>query len=258
MTSSIGMSELGSATRPNVAMMAVRASRSGMPAATSAPKTTSRMISVTGIESSPAFLRSSMKAASTSLSALTPNEPMNSSGCAAWTSSTAATTGSIFVGGVVRIADDVEVDERGAPGLADLAGVLGVERRLDVRDRVERGDSGDDVFDRGREGRILDGQRVALDEDALAGRLHELLVQEACRPGRIRPPRTWPARSWSCRRRCRPRMRRRRTRASRRWRSSGAVRSSGPSVRPGWSAFSARRAAGRPARKPGARRARSG
>ncbi len=93
----MGMSELGSATSPNVAMIAVNASRSGMPAATSAPKTTIRMISVTGIESSPAFLRSSMKAPSTSLSALTPNEPMNRSGCAAFASSTAATTGSIFV-----------------------------------------------------------------------------------------------------------------------------------------------------------------
>ena len=257
MTSSIGMSELGSATRPNVAMIAVRASRSGMPAATSAPKTTSRMISVTGIESSPAFLRSSMKAASTSLSALTPNEPMNSSGCAACTSSTAATTGSIFVVASSGSPTISKSTSAARPALADLAGVLGVERRLDVRDHVERGDPGDDVFDCGREGRVLDGQRVALDEDALAGRLHELLVQELVDPAGFAHPGRGSARSWSCRRRCRPRMRRLRTRASRRWRSSGAVRSSGPSVRPGWSAFSARRAGERPAGRPMAR-ARSG
>ena len=149
-----------------------------MPAATRAPKTTMRMISVTGIESSPAFLRSSRKAPSTSLSALTPNEPMKSSGCAACASSTAATTGSILRRGVVGIARDVEVDERGTSALTDLARVLRVERRADVRDRVERGDLGDDVVHSRCERRILDGQRVALDEDALAGRPFEVVVED--------------------------------------------------------------------------------
>ncbi len=68
-----------------------------MPAATSAPKTTMRMMSVTGMDSSPAFLRSSRKAASISFSPLTPKEPMNTSGLAAFASPTAAMTGSIFV-----------------------------------------------------------------------------------------------------------------------------------------------------------------
>ena len=51
------------------------------------------------------------------------------------------------------------------------------ERRLDAHDHVQGGDSGDHVLDCGREGRILDGQRVALDEHA-SGRLHEFLVEE--------------------------------------------------------------------------------
>src|SRR5215218_5747380 len=53
---------------PSVAKTAVSASRSGMPAATSAPKTTSRMISVIGIESRPAFERSFPNASSTAAS----------------------------------------------------------------------------------------------------------------------------------------------------------------------------------------------
>ena len=46
---------LGSATSPNVAKTAVSASSSGMPAATSAPNASTRMISVIGSESVPAF-----------------------------------------------------------------------------------------------------------------------------------------------------------------------------------------------------------
>ena len=71
------------------------------------------------------------------------------------------------------------------PGLADLSGVLGIEGRLDVHDHVHGGDSGDHVFDRSREGRILDGERFALDEHALAGRLHELLVEKLVDAARL-------------------------------------------------------------------------
>ena len=56
--SAIGSRWLGSAISPNVAKTAVSASSSGMPAATSAPKASTRMISVIGSESSPAFARS--------------------------------------------------------------------------------------------------------------------------------------------------------------------------------------------------------
>ena len=65
-----------------------------MPAATSAPNTIKRMISVTGIESSPAFFRSSMKAPSTSLDALAPKAPTKKSGCASCAAVSAARIGS--------------------------------------------------------------------------------------------------------------------------------------------------------------------
>ena len=74
--SDIGSTWLMSATMPSVARTAVRASRSGMPAATSAPKATTRMISVSGTENSPAFFRSSKKPASTAFPVLVPNDPM--------------------------------------------------------------------------------------------------------------------------------------------------------------------------------------
>ncbi len=48
--SSLGQTWLGIAHRPNVARTAVSARSSGMPAATNAPKTTIKMISVIGIE----------------------------------------------------------------------------------------------------------------------------------------------------------------------------------------------------------------
>ena len=57
--SSIGTNWLGSATRPSVAITAVSPSSSGTPAATSAPKARTRMISVIGSESVSAFLKSS-------------------------------------------------------------------------------------------------------------------------------------------------------------------------------------------------------
>ena len=47
-----------------------------MPAATSAPNATSRMISVSGTEKSPAFFRSSKKAVWTAFPVLSPNDPM--------------------------------------------------------------------------------------------------------------------------------------------------------------------------------------
>ena len=47
-----------------------------MPAATSAPKATTRMIRVSGTENSPAFFRSSKKPAWTAFPVLVPNDPM--------------------------------------------------------------------------------------------------------------------------------------------------------------------------------------
>ena len=68
-----------------------------MPAATSAPNATTRMISVIGSENSPAFSRSSANTVSNALTALAlPNSPMKSCGWACCTSSTRSTTASIF------------------------------------------------------------------------------------------------------------------------------------------------------------------
>ncbi len=67
---------LGSATRPSVAITAVNPSSSGTPAATRAPKASTRMISVIGSESVSAFLKSSSKAFDSALLALAPpNSP---------------------------------------------------------------------------------------------------------------------------------------------------------------------------------------
>ena len=65
-----GIRWLGSAIRPNVARTAVRASSSGMPAATSAPNASTRMSSVIGSESAPALPRSLLYAVSTPFWAL--------------------------------------------------------------------------------------------------------------------------------------------------------------------------------------------
>ena len=74
--SSIGTIWLGSATRPSVAITALNPSSSGMPAATRAPKATTRMISVIGSESFSAFLKSSAKDFDSALFALAPpNSP---------------------------------------------------------------------------------------------------------------------------------------------------------------------------------------
>ena len=58
---------LGSATRPIVAITAESASSSGTPAATTAPKTSSRMSSVSGIDRSPACASCSLNILSSAL-----------------------------------------------------------------------------------------------------------------------------------------------------------------------------------------------
>ena len=76
-------------------MTAVIPIRSGRPAATSVPKVKMRMISVTGSESSPAFLRSSVMVSLMALAALAPPTSSTSRpGWSAWTAATAASAGS--------------------------------------------------------------------------------------------------------------------------------------------------------------------
>ena len=142
--SDIGSTWLMSATMPSVASTAVRASRSGMPAATSAPKATTRMISVRGTENSPALFRSSKKPAWTSFPVLVAERPDVEVGIRLLHLVDAVDDGIDDVRGVVRIPAELEPDERGMPVGRDLALVAGVERRLHLRDCVERSDSGDD------------------------------------------------------------------------------------------------------------------
>jgi hypothetical protein len=78
----------------------------------------------------------------------------------------------------VLVTADLELDESRAPALGDLAVVRGLEWRLHVLDDVHRGNAGNDVLDRGLEGRIARSERLALDQDALAGGLLEPGVED--------------------------------------------------------------------------------
>ena len=73
--SSIGSTRLTAATMPKVPATALRASSKGMPAATSAPKATTRMTSVSGTENRPALFRSPMNDSFSALLVLSPNDP---------------------------------------------------------------------------------------------------------------------------------------------------------------------------------------
>ena len=113
----------------------------------------------------------------------------------------------------------------------DLVGVPGVERRAEVLDRRERLDGVDDVVDDCAERRVVDRERLALDQHDLGLRvgLEAGVAQDRGRPGAT--GRRWrrSGRCSSCRRPCRSRRRRSRRRASRRLRSSSDSRSSDPS-----------------------------
>ena len=92
----------GSATRPSAAATADNPSSSGTPAATSAPKASTRMISVIGSESVSAFLKSSSNAFESALFAdAAPNSPTKTDAFAFWTRSTAASTGTTDVSAAV-------------------------------------------------------------------------------------------------------------------------------------------------------------
>ena len=67
MFGSIEIRWLGRASRPIVANTAVSASRSGMPAATTAPNTSTRIKSVSGIDRSPALASCELKSLSSAL-----------------------------------------------------------------------------------------------------------------------------------------------------------------------------------------------
>jgi hypothetical protein len=91
---STGSNWLVNPTSPSVASTAVSASRTGMPAATRAPKATIRIASVSGIERNPARCRSFVKLSLNSFSELaSPNCSTTNAGCAACAFSTVSIIG---------------------------------------------------------------------------------------------------------------------------------------------------------------------
>ena len=88
------MAWLSGPMMPIVAMTAVSPSKSGMAAATRAPKAIKRMISVTGSDVFSALPKSSVTTLLIcSLVLASPNSPRVKPGCASWVASTAATAG---------------------------------------------------------------------------------------------------------------------------------------------------------------------
>ena len=159
-----------------------------MPAATSAPKATTRMMSVRGTENSPARFRSSKNPAWTSLPVLVAERPDVEVGIRLLHLVDAVDDGIDDVRGVVRIAAELEPDERGMPVGRNLALVAGFERGLHLGDCVERSDSGDDRLHGPRELGLGGRQRAALNEDGLAAGLTEVLVQNLVHPTRLAGP----------------------------------------------------------------------
>ena len=86
--------------------------------------------------------------------------------------------------GLVLVAADLELNERRAPALRDLARVRGVERRTHPLHLRQAGHRPCDIGDDGAERRVADGLRLRLDEHALAGAIREAGVVEhpLCRP----------------------------------------------------------------------------
>ena len=163
--------------RPSVPITAVTASSSGMPAATSAPKATTRISSVIGSERTSARLKSLSSALLSALSALaSPNCSIRSFGCArwAWWSPRACVDAGL---GQVVVAGDGERDDRRAAVLGELA--VGAVGRLDVRDVRRAMQPRDDVPDRGLELRVARPARAAgLDQDGLVGALGEVRLAD--------------------------------------------------------------------------------
>ena len=166
---STGRSSLGSATRPRAAITAVIPISSGRPAATSVPNVMMRMISVTGRESSPAFLRSSVMTSLTALLALAPpNCSTSRSGCrpgrrrprrgwdrpGPWPRSNRR-----------AISKSTRAAWPSAEtSLSPVSGDFTFSTYWDLREAARH------VLDRGPELRVLDGELVALDEHDLLDR----------------------------------------------------------------------------------------
>ncbi len=83
-----------------------------------------------------------------------------------------------LVDGLVGVAADVEVDDRRVAVRGDLSAIGRGVRALHVRDDRDGGHAADDLLDGGPEGRVVGGERPALDEHRLVGGLIERLVED--------------------------------------------------------------------------------
>ena len=163
-------------SRPIVPITAVAPSSSGRPAATSAPNAISRMTSVIGSDSVSAFLKSSSKASPISFSAeASPNWPSVTSGCARWSAAVGASDGVDLVLGLVLVTGELERDEHERPSLRHVAGVVGIERALDLRDVLRLPEPPTTSRDGRVEARVVRAQvAAALDEHGLAALVGEV------------------------------------------------------------------------------------
>src|SRR5690242_17541534 len=140
---------LTSAVSPSAASTAVMPSSRGMPAATSAPKASTRITSVTGTDVSSARWKSVLTRSLTAWLALaSPTWPISSAGCARHRRG-GRQGGVDAVDRGVRIAGDLEGQQRGAAVLAELPGVADLQRRLDRGHRGRALQARDEVVDGG-------------------------------------------------------------------------------------------------------------
>ena len=128
-----------------------------------------------------ALRKSSSNAFDSALSALaSPNCSIRIPGWARSSSATAARIGPTRSFVAVRVARDVEVDQRRATVVGDLARVLGPQRRLEIDDRRELVQPLHDVADRGPERRVAHRHAGlgGLQQHLLAGAIAEAGVGE--------------------------------------------------------------------------------
>ena len=204
-----------------------------MPAATSAPNAITRMTSVIGSESWPAFARSSANAVSTASSALaSPNSPMKNSGWTCWRRRLGRGPGRSCPrrrrrrrGSRTRRAPRAR-SSRSGPRSPGRAASARSGRRPSVSIRATTSS-----ITAANAGSVTRSESLWMRTLSPAG-----CLKPASRILSIRPDSPGPARSGrstSCRPSRRARRRRRRTRASRTSRSSSGRRSSDPSGPPG-------------------------
>jgi hypothetical protein len=147
------------------------------------------MISVIGIENTPARPRSSANSVSTAFAELaSPNSPMKKPGCARCASATVSRTGPIL-----SPASSLSPRTSNSTSAASLPFAIwpplpGGERRADVLNRRHLRDARDDVLDRSGERRLAYAKGAALDQDALARRLLEPGVEDPVHAARLAGP----------------------------------------------------------------------